>query len=75
VKKTPLRTLNFITEDEKTNEHILPVVKFISEMALRLDKLFPDQEIKTLRGNKSDYITYTSEQLACLVGKRFKIIK
>ncbi|CAI2360736.1 unnamed protein product [Moneuplotes crassus] len=66
-----IETLNFVTNVKVANAKILPMIHYIASLALRVDNLFSEGRIRFLRKNKEDYITFTSEECACIIALAF----
>ena len=58
-------------ENEDFKMSLLTTIRFIGELALRVDKLFPNGELKVLPKYTKEMMTFTSEEMACLVSIGF----
>lgn len=61
-------SLNFITGDEETDQKLLGMVKYIADLALKVDELFPDRQIQFLPKDFTGIKEFNSLQIACIIG-------
>ena len=65
-------TLNFLGNiDEKLREVLKPLIHYIASLALRVEEYFPDGMLDILCNQTTDYTTYPSEQVACVIALGF----